>query len=34
MWSDSICGTGLKDVPIVGAPFVVTALPSGAMNWA
>ena len=28
------CGLGSKDSPMVGAPPVVTAWPSGATNWA
>ena len=34
MWSAEICGLGSNSTPRVGAPPVVTALPSGAMNCA
>ena len=34
MWSADIWGTGLNDKPMVGAPDVLTALPSGATSWA
>ena len=33
-WSDESCGLGSKEMPMVGAPPVVMALPSGATNWA
>ena len=34
MWSAAICGTGSNDVPMVGAPVVLMALPSGATSCA